>query len=296
MSILNFMGNTPLVRLENPYGANNGQVFIKLEEFNPGGSIKSRVGLQMIEDAEICKKIKKGDILLEPTGGNTGIGLALAASIKGYKLKLTIPDNFSQEKISVLEKLGVDVILADHNNGNDCHILKAQELMLQYPDYICLNQFSNLSNPRAHYYGTGKEIISQMQNQIDYFVASIGSGGTIMGVGKRLKEYIPEVNVIGVQPKGCDLINNVYIPHEIQSTAVGKVGEFVDFNFIDSMVCVDIEEVQEMREYLAKRQGLFLGISSVANVVAALHLSKQVSRHVNIVTVAPDSGRSYLQY
>jgi len=166
--------------------------------------------------------------------------------------------------------------------------------MLEHPEYVCLNQFSNISNPKAHYYTTGREIINQMQNQIDYFVAAIGSGGTIMGVGKRLKECIPNVKVIGVQPKECDLLNNIYKLHKIQAIAVGRVGDFVDFNLIDFMISVDFEEVQEIRAYLAKKQGLFLGISSGANVVAALHLSNQVDNDKTIVTVAPDSGRSYL--
>lgn len=166
--------------------------------------------------------------------------------------------------------------------------------MLEHPEYVCLNQFSNISNPKAHYYTTGREIINQMQNQIDYFVAAIGSGGTIMGVGKRLKECIPNVKVIGVQPKECDLLNNIYKPHKIQAIAVGRVGDFVDFNLIDFMIFVDFDEVQEIRAYLAKKQGLFLGISSGANVVAALRLSNQVDNDKTIVTVAPDSGRSYL--
>lgn len=294
MSIINYMGNTPIVKLKKQF-KNSPDIYVKMEEFNPGGSIKSRVGMQMIEDAEKEGKIKKGDILLEATGGNTGIGLALSSAIKGYRLILTIPDNFSYEKINVLKSLGAEVVLADHTSGNDCHIKAAEKMLADNPDYKCLNQFTNISNPLTHYYSTGKEIVNQMQNHIDYFIASIGSGGTIMGVGKRLKESIPTVKIIGVQPEGCDLKNGVYISHKIQATAVGRVGSFMDFDLLDGMISVSFDEVQEQREYLAKSQGLFVGISSGANILAAQKLAKNVRRESTIVTVAPDSGRSYIE-
>lgn len=294
MSIINYMGNTPIVKLKKQF-KNAADIYVKMEEFNPGGSIKSRVGMRMIEDAEKAGQLKKGDTLLEATGGNTGIGLAISAAIKGYKLILTIPDNFSSEKVKVLKSLGAEVVLIDHRLGNDCHIKAAEKLLIDNPDYICLNQFSNISNPLTHYYCTGKEIINQMQNSVDYFVSAIGSGGTIMGIGKRLKETIPTVKIIGVQPEGCDLKNGVYVPHKIQATAVGRVGNFMDFDLLDGIVSVNFEEVQEQREYLAKSQGLFVGISSGANILAAQKLAKEVGRKSVIVTVAPDSGRSYIE-
>ena len=294
MSIINYMGNTPIVKLKKQF-KNAADIYVKMEEFNPGGSIKSRVGMRMIEDAEKAGQLKKGDTLLEATGGNTGIGLAISAAIKGYKLILTIPDNFSSEKVKVLKSLGAEVVLIDHRLGNDCHIKAAEKLLIDNPDYICLNQFSNISNPLTHYYCTGKEIINQMQNSVDYFVSAIGSGGTIMGIGKRLKETIPTVKIIGVQPEGCDLKNGVYVPHKIQATAVGRVGNFMDFDLLDGIVSVNFEEVQEQREYLAKSQGLFVGISSGANILAAQKLAKEVGRKSVIVKVAPDSGRSYIE-
>lgn len=295
MSIINFIGNTPIVKLYKQF-ENAADVYVKMEEFNPGGSIKSRVGIQMLEDAEKEGKLKKGNIILEPTGGNTGIGLAISAAIKGYKLVLTIPDNYSAEKIEILKKMGATVVLADHTLGNDCHIRKAEKILEENPNYKCLNQFTNLSNPASHYYGTGREIVNQMQNNVNYFVASIGSGGTIMGIGKKLRETIPEVKIIGVQPEGCNLKKGIYVSHNIQATAVGKVGSFMDFNMLDAMIDVNFEEVEEQREYLAKRQGLFVGISSGANIVAALKLAKKVGKGASIVTVAPDSGRSYIKY
>jgi len=295
MSILNDMGNTPLVKLKNPFGDNYAQVYLKMEEFNPGGSIKSRVALQMIEDAEIAGILNPGTTLIEPTGGNTGIGLAVACSLKGYQLVLTIPDNFSAEKIEVLKKYGAKVTLADHRIGNDCHIKKARELLKDNPDWICLNQFENPSNPKAHYLYTANEIIEQLNTPIDCFVSVIGSGGTITGISKRLKEYNPEIKIIGVEPKGCNILNNIYIPHKIQATAVGKVGNFFDKSMINEMVSVDFEEVQKIRNYLSFNQGIFVGISSGANVLAAFNESKKWDSSKTIVTIAPDSGRSYLE-
>ncbi|MDG4513106.1 cysteine synthase family protein [Streptococcus suis] len=295
MSILKDMGNTPLVKLKNPFGDNFAQVYLKMEEFNPGGSIKSRVALQMIEDAEIAGILNPGATLIEPTGGNTGIGLAVACSLKGYQLVLTIPDNFSAEKIEVLKKYGAKVTLADHRIGNDCHIKKARELLKDNPDWICLNQFENPSNPKAHYLYTANEIIEQLNTPIDCFVSVIGSGGTITGISKRLKEYNPEIKIIGVEPKGCNILNNIYIPHKIQATAVGKVGNFFDKSMINEMVSVDFEEVQKIRNYLSFNQGIFVGISSGANVLAAFNESKKWDSSKTIVTIAPDSGRSYLE-
>ena len=287
MSILNDMGNTPLVKLKNPFGDNYAQVCLKMEEFNPGGSIKSRVALQMIEDAEIAGILNPGATLIEPTGGNTGIGLAVACSLKGYQLVLTIPDNFSAEKIEVLKKYGAKVTLADHRIGNDCHIKKARELLKDNPDWICLNQFENPSNPKAHYLYTANEIIEQLNTPIDCFVSVIGSGGTITGISKRLKEYNPEIKIIGVEPKGCNILNNIYIPHKIQATAVGKVGNFFDKSMINEMVSVDFEEVQKIRNYLSFNQGIFVGISSGANVLAAFNESKKWDSSKTIVTIAP---------
>lgn len=293
MSIINFMGNTPIVKLKSKL-KNSAQIYVKMEEFNPGGSIKARVGIQMIEDAEKNNIIQKGDTLIEPTGGNTGIGLAIAAAIKGYNLILTMPDNFSHEKIKTLEKFGAKIYLANHKLGNDCHIKLAENLLKKFPNCKCLDQFKNLSNPKAHYYGTGKEILNQMQNDIDYFVSSIGSGGTIMGIGRRLKETLPKIKIIGVQPNGCDLKKGIYIPHKIESIAVGKVGTFMDFDLLDDMINVTFQEIEQEREYLAKSQGLFVGLSSGANILAARKLSEKLDKEKVIVTIAPDSGRNYL--
>lgn len=290
------VGNTPLVKLRNMYGNQCGNVYVKLEEFNPGGSIKTRVAFQMIEDAEIEGRLKEGDTLIEPTGGNTGLGLAIAASIKNYKLILTIPDSFSKEKINTLKEYGANVLLSNHKEGNNSHILLANKMIEENPNYICLDQFSNESNPKAHYFGTGREIYNQLQGKIDIFVSSIGSGGTIMGCGKLFKEIIPNIKIIGVQPDGCEILKGKFIPHKIQATAVGVISKFFNPNYIDSMTNVTFEEAMEVKDFLAKRQGIFVGISGGANIAAAFKTSKSYNNETNIVTVAPDSGRSYLEY
>ena len=294
MSIINYIGNTPIVKIQNPYGERLGQVYVKLEEFNPGGSHKARVALQLVEDAEVSGNLTEGSVILEATGGNTGIGLCIAAALKGYKTVLVIPDTYSPQKIKMLQAYGAEVILADHTLGNDCHIIKARELKEQNSNYFWVDQLSNSANPKANYYGTGKEIYNQMQGEIDYFVAGMGSGGTMTGVAKRLKELKPGVKTVAVQPQGCDLKNGIHVPHKIQGLAVGRLGKFVDFDLIDSFESVEYEEVMELRQWLIKKQGLSLGISSGANILVALKIAKKVDYYTKIVTVAPDNGISYL--
>ncbi|GAB7194135.1 PLP-dependent cysteine synthase family protein [Dickeya oryzae] len=294
MQINNYMGNTPIVKINNIYGEKYGNVWVKLEEFNPGGSIKSRVGLNMITDAEQRGLLKSGDRIIEATGGNTGLGLALSSSIKGYDLTLIIPDNFSREKIKILKAFGAKVILSDHSSGPGSHVRLLKDIISEEKGYVHLDQFSNMANPRAHYLYTGNEIIDQMKGNVSAFVSVIGSGGTITGVGKRLKEHNSNIRVIGVQPAGCDLINGVFVPHKIEAIAVGVVSPFIEKERIDSMVDVDFDEVQDIRDYLCRKQGIFVGLSSGANIISALKLSKKYTADNNIVTVSPDSGRSYL--
>ncbi|MGL5191695.1 MAG: PLP-dependent cysteine synthase family protein [Cetobacterium sp.] len=293
MNILNYVGRTPIVKIKNLYGEQYPDIYLKLEEFNPGGSIKTRVGFEMIRDAEDRGMLKKGDTLIEATGGNTGLGLAIAASLKGYKLKLVIPDNFSKEKINILKEYGAEIIYSNHELGNNSHLIKLKEILSENKTYINLNQFENISNPNAHYLFTGKEIINSLK-KIDYFVSVMGSGGTIAGISKCLKEHNLETKIIGVQPEGCDIFNGIFIPHKIQATAVGVIPKFINRTDIDEMISVDYNEVQIIRERLAKEQGIFVGISSGANLLAALKLSKSLGKERVIVTISPDSGRSYL--
>lgn len=293
MEILNTIGNTPIVKIKNIFGNEFADIYVKLEEFNPGGSIKSRVGFQMIEDAELNGILTKEKTVIEATGGNTGIGLAIACALKGYKLKLVIPDNFSQEKIKILKEYGAEIILSNHKLGNNSHILKLQDILAKEKNLINLNQFENFSNPKAHYLYTAEEILKEVPN-VDYFISSIGSGGTIGGISKKLKEINPNSKIIGVQPKGCDIFQGKFIPHKIQATAVGVIPKFINREDISQMIDVDFEEVQTIRKKLAQEQGIFVGISSGANILASLKISLSVPKTANIVTIAPDSGRSYI--
>lgn len=294
MNVLDYMGGTPLVNIKNIFGDKYANIYVKLEEFNPAGSIKSRVALQMILDAEKQNKINKNSKLIEATGGNTGLGLAMVSAIRGYDLTLVIPDNFSKEKIDTLKQYGAKVVLSDSKTGVGSHIRLAEKMLSENPEYYCLDQFKNKSNPYAHYMTTGIEIIKQIENKINFFVAGIGSGGTISGVGKRLKEHSNSIKLFGVQPKGCDYFNNITVPHKIQAISVGVKSNFIEDDFIEGMLDVSYDEVNELRCILAKEQGIFVGLSSGANILASLNLSKQYDNTVNIVTIAPDSGKSYI--
>ncbi|WP_018652100.1 PLP-dependent cysteine synthase family protein [Actinobacillus capsulatus] len=291
-----YMGNTPLVKIKNIFGDKYANVYVKLEEFNPAGSIKSRVAYQMIIDAENKGKLKPGMALLEATGGNTGMGLAFISSMRGYDLTLVIPDNFSQEKINVLKQYGAKIILSDHKTGVGSHIRLANKLLEEDKSFYHLDQFHNFSNPRAHYLGTGKEIISQLNGNIHCFVAGIGSGGTIGGISKRLKEFNSQIAIYGVQPDGCDYLNNKTISHKIEAISVGIESVFFNKSILNGMISVRYDEVLELISILAMNQGIFVGLSSGANILASLKLSRQFPKSYNIVTVAPDSGKSYLPH
>jgi cysteine synthase A len=295
-NILEFMGGTPIVKLHKSLPSNIGNVYVKLEEFNPGGSIKSRIAYQMVKQAEERGILfpNSGQTIIEPTGGNTGIGLALVGAIRGYKIVLVIPDNFSKEKIKTLKAYGAKVILSDSRGGNNSHIKLVEEIVKSNPDYVYLNQFTNPANPMVHYEKTAIEIIESIE-KVDCFVAGIGSGGTITGVGRRIKEHFPKSLIVGVQPKGCDVLKGKAIPHKIIALALGMLPEVLDVNIVDRMISVTYEESKRYMIKLAKNEGLLVGISSGANICGAIEMAKELGEESNIITVAPDSGRSYME-
>lgn len=295
--LLNYVGNTPIIKIENIFNPDRADVYVKLEEFNPGGSIKSRPGVHMVLDAQEKKLLTKNKIILEPTGGNTGLGITIAAIALGYKVNLVIPDNFSKEKIKNLESYGAKVILSDHTTGPGSHVRLAREILNSENNYISLDQFSNPANPLSHYLTTGPEIINQLKvRKVDAFVAGIGTGGTLMGVGKYLKGISSETKIIGVQPNGCDFKNNIFTPHKIEAIAVGFIPSIVNLSLIDHMINVDFNEVMELRNWLSRNKGVFVGVSSGANILASLKEAEKYKKGKIIVTVAPDSGRSYIGY
>ena len=297
METLDCIGNTPLIRLPNDFTHIEATVLVKLEEYNLGGSIKSRIGCQMVVDAEQDGRIDINHpekvTILEATGGNTGIGLAQICAIRGYRCVLAVPDNYSKIRVDLLRNMGAEVVLSDHTTGNDSHIRKAHELLENDPNYIYMNQFKNPSNSKAHYFGTGQEILKQCESQIDCFVSGIGSGGTITGVGKAIQEKYPSCRIIGVQPEGCDVLRGKAIPHIMQGIAIGQIPDVLDVSIVNDMITITNREVKETKSLISKRLGLYLGYSSIANIIGAIRVAKDLGKNKVVVTVAPDGGRNY---
>lgn len=295
--ILNLIGDTPIVEIPSTITSCNAKIYVKLEEFNLGGSIKSRVGLAMIDDAEksgvINTHIPKSNTIIEATGGNTGIGIAQICALKGYKCILVIPDNYSPVRIKILEQLGAQVILSDHTKGNDSHIQMTNKILEENPNYINMNQFTNPMSIDAHYRGTGQEIVQQIDS-IDAFVSSIGSGGTITGCGRAIKERIPSCKVFAVQPAGCDVLKGTAVPHIIQGTALGIKPNILDCSLVDGQIDVEEVSILSMQRKIAQGCGLFLGYSSIANIVASIKASHNHPEMQTIVTVSPDGGKNYI--
>lgn len=296
LSILDYMGKTPLVRLQNLLSDEMSDVYVKLEKYNPGESHKARIAYQMILSAEKKGLLipKTGQTLIEPTGGNTGKGLAIVGAIRGYNVVLVVPDNYSKEAIRILKAYGAQVVLSDSTTGNDSHVRKAKEILNEHPDYIWLDQLSNPANPEAHYIGTGAEIAESL-DKIDYFIAGIGSGGAISGTGKRIKETHPNAKIIAVQPTGCKVLEGKAVPHKIQGLAIGILPPNLNTEIVDEVISVDFVEAKEGMKLLAQREGLLVGISSGANAFVALNLAKKLGKGKKIVTLAPDTGRNYME-
>lgn len=251
----------------------------------------------MVLDAHERGVLTKDKIILEATGGNTGLGITLAAVNLGYQVHLVIPDNFSKEKMRTLESYGAKIILSDHKTGPGSHVRLAEEIMSKERGYINLDQFSNPMNPLSHYLTTGPEIINQLRvKKVDAFIAGIGTGGTLMGVGRYLKGIDNKTKIIGVQPEECDFLKGKFVPHKIEAIAVGVIPKIVDLSLIDHMISVNFEELQEVRNWLSKKKGIFVGISSGANILAAMREASKYPKGSIIVTVAPDSGKSYINY
>lgn len=295
-SIFDYVGNTPIVKLQKVIPEETADLYIKLEEFNPGGSVKARIAFQMIIDAEKNGILKpnSGQTIIEPTGGNTGIGLAMMGAIRGYKVILVIPDNYSREKTKILGAYGAEIMWSNSKKGNDSHIEKVKEIIKEHTEYIWLNQIANMSNPNAHYETTGKEILEVLE-KVDCFVAGIGSGGTITGVGKRIKEKFPNALIVGVQPVGCDVLKGEAVSHRIQGLAIGTLPPVLGVNIVDKVLSIEYEEAVEYMKRLASEEGLLVGISSGANVCAAIKTAEELGVGKTVVTIAPDGGKSYLE-
>ncbi len=290
--IHNFIGNTPIVKLNKLTPNNDASVYVKLEWYNPGGSIKDRIALSMIEAAEHEGLIKPGDTIIEPTSGNTGIGLALVAASKGYKLVITMPDTLSIERRKILKGYGATLVLTDGTKGMKAAIAKANELKEKH-GYFMPMQFDNLNNPKVHHEQTASEILNDF-TKLDHFVAGVGTGGTISGVGKRLKNAFESIHIHAVEPSDSAVMSGQTPgPHKIQGIGAGFIPGILDTDISDEIHTITNDEALDMARCLAQEEGLFVGISSGANVAAALKVAQKNPGAI-ILTVSPSNGERYL--
>ncbi|WP_415318761.1 PLP-dependent cysteine synthase family protein [Clostridium perfringens] len=290
--IRDLIGNTPILKLNNISTKEGVNIYAKIEGTSPGGSCKDRVGIYMVEKAEKEGKLKPGITIIEATAGNTGIGIALAAINKGYKIIFIVPDKFSIEKQKIMKALGAEIINTPKEEGMEGAINLANSLLSEIPNSLSLNQFKNEANPLAHYETTGRELYDGLDGQIDYFVAGAGSGGTISGVLKFLKENISEVKGILADPVGSIIGGGQCGTYKIEGIGNNFIPETMDMSLVDDVIKVNDEEAFDAVKLLAKKEGLIVGSSSGAAFAAALKLAEKIEKG-NIVTIFPDRGDRY---
>ncbi len=296
-SILDLVGKTPLVelkRIEEKEGL-QAKLIAKVESFNPAGSVKDRIAKAMIEDAEAKGLLKEGSVIIEPTSGNTGIGLAAAATVKGYRMILTMPETMSVERRNIVKAYGAEVVLTDGTKGMKGAIEKADELAKEIPGSFIPGQFVNPANPATHKKTTGPEIWEDTDGEVDIFVAGVGTGGTITGTGEYLKEKKPEVKIVAVEPASSPVLSDgVSGPHKIQGIGAGFVPDTLNTSIYDEIIKVENEDAFETGRYLAAEEAILAGISSGAALYAAIQLAKrEENKGKTIVVLLPDNGDRY---
>lgn len=296
-SILDLVGKTPLVelkRIEEKEGL-QAKLIAKVESFNPAGSVKDRIAKAMIEDAVAKGLLKEGSVIIEPTSGNTGIGLAAAATVKGYRMILTMPETMSVERRNIVKAYGAEVVLTDGTKGMKGAIEKADELAKEIPNSFIAGQFVNPANPATHKKTTGPEIWEDTDGEVDIFVAGVGTGGTITGTGEYLKEKKPEVKIVAVEPASSPVLSEgVSGPHKIQGIGAGFVPETLNTSIYDEIIKVENEDAFETGKYLAAEEAILAGISSGAALYAAIQLAKrEENKGKTIVVLLPDNGDRY---
>ena len=294
-NITELIGRTPLVEISGLEGQ-KARIAVKIESFNPGGSVKDRIALSMIEDAEARGVLAPGATIIEPTSGNTGVGLAWIGRVKGYKVILTMPETMSRERRSLLKAYGAELVLTPGTEGMKGAIRKAEELRNATPGAIILGQFVNPANPAAHEKYTGEEIWNDTEGKVDIFVAGAGTGGTVSGTGRTLKRHKPEVKIIAVEPDGSPVLTEGHAgPHKIQGIGAGFVPDTLDRAVVDEVLTVADEAAFEGMRLLSRREGILAGISSGAAFSAALELARrQENEGKLIVALLPDTGERYL--
>lgn len=296
-SILDLVGKTPLVelkRIEEKEGL-QAKLIAKVESFNPAGSVKDRIAKAMIEDAEAKGLLKEGSVIIEPTSGNTGIGLAAAATVKGYRMILTMPETMSVERRNIVKAYGAEVVLTDGTKGMNGAIEKADELAKEIPNSFIAGQFVNPANPATHKKTTGPEIWEDTDGEVDIFVAGVGTGGTITGTGEYLKEKKPEVKIVAVEPASSPVLSDgVSGPHKIQGIGAGFVPDTLNTSIYDEIIKVENEDAFETGRYLAAEEAILAGISSGAALYAAIQLAKrEENKGKTIIVLLPDNGDRY---
>ena len=294
-SVLELVGGTPLVRLNRIPKPGGATVLAKLESLNPGGSVKDRIALAMVEDAERRGVLKAGATLVEPTSGNTGIGLAMVCAVRGYRLILTMPDDMSAERQRLVARYGAEIHLTPAIEGMSGAVFAAQEICREHPEYFMPMQFENPANPEAHRRTTALEILDATEERLDVFVAAVGTGGTVTGVGEVLKERLPGVRVVGVEPARSPVLSGGrFRPHGIQGIGASFVPGILNRSVLDDIIPVRDEDATTMARRLAREEGLLVGISSGANVFAACQVAETLPADQVVVTVLCDTGERYL--
>ena len=290
--VLDLVGNTPILKLNNLSDEDSAEVYVKLEKYNPGGSVKDRAALGMIEKAEKEGLLKEGSVIVEPTSGNTGIALAMIGRLKGYKVIIVMPDSMSKERRDLIKAYGAELILTDGAEGMNGAIEKAKELSKQ-DNYFMPDQFSNPANIKAHYETTGVEILNEITP--DAFIAGVGTGGTVTGVGNKLKEKMKEIKVIAVEPiKSPVLSGGRAGAHNIQGLGSGFIPEIYNPECIDEIIKVSDEDAFKMTKEFAEKEGILLGISSGAAIFVALQEAKRLGKGKKVLVIAPDGGEKYI--
>ncbi len=294
-SISEVIGKTPMIRLNRQCRSHMAQVYVKLEFQNPGGSVKDRIALSMIQALEKEGKINEETMLIEPTSGNTGIGLAMVAAARGYHLTLVMPDTMTVERRKILKGYGAELVLTEGAKGMKGAMARAEELLHENPHAIIVGQFTNPANPAAHYETTGPEIWEQMEEEVDAFVAGVGTGGTLTGAGGYLKEQDPQLRIVAVEPTGSPVLSGGEPgPHKIQGIGAGFVPQVLKVSLIDEILQVTEEEAIDTARRIAREEGLFLGISSGAAIAAALKLAQDMGPGKRIVVISASNGERYL--